>query len=146
MSDKKKKPIDYKLTERIRNYFFAKPNVQWTATEIATRFELKPYTTNYHLQKLIKAGALEKRPGYKYIANPAYKTVEQIREEIAQLPPRVQSGKPWSSDDHSDAISPGTNFVYFKRHLDSMRERIVTSLTKADLDAFDELLKLAFGA
>jgi hypothetical protein len=110
--------------------------------------KLNKHTLLYHLSKLVRSNAVNKQ-GYKWIANGAYRTVEQVREAVDEhiktSATVTRIGGDWTPG--SSPIAPiSVTTSYFQRHCLSIRERMYqTGFVQADVEAFDELLERAFG-
>ena len=125
----------------------SKPSVVYTHHDIANRFVIKTALATYHVQNLFREGAIRKVSYGKYQANPEYKSVEQIREEIKVMPIRVQQGQDWKLGDTSNPIQTSTTsgMRWFRRQLAGMEQRVrdMGCWSEADWEAWNELLHVA---
>ena len=102
---------------------------------------------NYYITKLRndKIITVEKRGFYKY--NPEYKTPEEIRAEIAKMPPvtKIVQGEGWAHGQPSVVVVDLYWSKLLKRSLESMMQRMLSPapamqvFTQADIDMLTEI-------
>ena len=102
---------------------------------------------SYYLSKLRKDNVIttEKRGFYKY--NPAYQTFDEIRAEIAKMPPvtKIVQGEDWAHGKPSVVVVDLYWSKLLKRSLESMMQRMTSVapanqvFTQADIDMLTEV-------
>lgn len=136
---------------RVRTYMASHPTKEFRVADLIERLDISQTSLNRTINQLLGVGAIEKMRYGVYRACAGYKSIETVREEvkahIEEKPAKVVLSETPFQHGTQNGITAVSNWVYFKRHCTSMRERMSAGhpLTESDLAAFDELQALAFG-